>query len=348
MKKEDLTDAMNFISDDKIAKAHEPYVAKKHTMPAWAKPAILVAACLLVFFATSFFWDNIIGLFKGPKQGVTPTGSTYSVISKDGVIYASAFSNGDLMYYDNNSKVFFSPVIATQKDDAALRVAIAFHDYWELYPEFCFSYEDEANTWDDWLAFEKKVSSKEAEFLAGIGATDIVPSRRNTILCTIQKKNIEKLNNGQCRYSVALYTQDDQAINNLDINSFNGKYLCRDLVGTPAHSSFRPQQDFISSGNLTLKDGKISISFIYNKDENSILSINIKDAKCTKIENPTNDDFKYDSMTVLMSLKQRVMYSELIYSTPVAYQVDGSNYMLYITNDAIYLDMGLTGLYIFK
>jgi len=327
MNTDKLTDAMNMLDDEIIEKAHEPIKTTKKTSVRWLYPvaaAVVCVAAVLIFV--------IVNRDLASDIGITPT-----------IVYASEFSQGELLYYDSNSKITVGESLRGLKEGDCARLAIVLHEFEEAYPEYGFTWFDGSN-WEDYLEFKAYVVEKESAFLEECGATDIVKTDRAVVLCTMNIEAIQKLNRGKCNYTVVLYTADAGLSNDIDISAYNGDYKHCSFVAVSPFSSFRISSEFAESGHLVIKDGLVSVSF-----SEGTLGANISYDNYT-VKKVDNKDFD-EIMDVMYS--QSAAYMELRYAERVTYEIfnsDGNSTLryIYLTNDSIYLDLGLRGMYKFN
>mgnify|MGYP003292705003 CR=1 FL=1 len=318
MKEEKLFEALADLSDFYILEAHEEN-KKKNT---WLKWGILAAClCMLVILP-------VVHVFRDSGT----------------VVYAEEFSKGDLLVFDENEKITISSSILELRKNRPVRLAICLRDYEEAYPDYGFSWEEET-TWEDYLQFEAYVKEQEVVFLAEIGAYDISDTEYNTLICTMKKDDIEKMNQGKCSYTVVMYTADDGDIKQLSIEAFNGDYHCKELTAVPLISSFMPPDDYVKTGHLILKDGKASISFSCGLDP-AFYNISYEYLDCVEASNEAMGD-----LLDMLLHGNHLSYAELRYAHRKSYELcDASGTCickLYLTNEAIYLDLGMQGIYRF-
>lgn len=309
-----LIDAMELIDDEKLQKAHDTVSAERKPIVRWWKPAVSVAAAIVFLLVVL----------------------TASRLTSDHVIYADDFSRGALLNYDQDSKVTFGDSLKELKGDAKVRVAISVHEFFDAYPEYGFSWKEDT-TWKDYLIFEQQVMECEKTFLKEIGAKRFAKTERNVFICTMRVRDMPKLSDGKCKYTVVMYTANNHDIKHRDVSYYDGEYSCQGLVAMPILSSFFPTKEFTESGRLRIEDERVSISF-----EN----ISYDNCVCEQVNEDTLDESSH------MFWNENVLFSELKYASRKSYKVkseDGNRFCyLYLTNDAIYVDLGYSGIYMFR
>lgn len=320
--KNDKLDSIGYIDGNLIEKAEKYTVTKKKT---WIKvAAVAAAACMagvLLIFGLGRFNENIV--------------------------YADEFDQSELMLSDVGVNVTISDGLKKLKSNTLVRVAIAVHENSLAYPEIGFSWSNSDVSWNDYLNFCDYVMSSEMEFLKENGAEDIERLGRSVLACTMRVGDISKLNEGKDSYTVVLFTarnSDYKEGESLDINSYDGEYRCSGLVNISLYSSFCPQEEFINSGQLIIKDGRVTLEFT-NSFDADFYHVWCNDGEAVLVENMEFDDES------VPGFGSNVCFDELKYAAHSTYMLKdcNRNAKLYLTDGGKkYVDLGLWGLYLFE
>lgn len=148
------------------------------------------------------------------------------------VIYADTVNDEYLFYDVPEEKVCYESDFSCYSDNTKVRIMILMYDMREAYPEIYnrpiaeygnivysellehFSEQDERGTieWNDITRFmddtREKVAHEEKRWLKEVGAEELVQISDFAICCTMNVKQLEKLNEGKCKYRVILSTKE--------------------------------------------------------------------------------------------------------------------------------------------
>lgn len=327
MTDEKIFEAMADIDEKYISDAHDNKNNKAKI--SWIKWTA-VAACLCVA-------AGIILLVK--------------YLDKPAVAYAETFNSGDLITYDRSSHVTMGQSLMDLSDNQLVRVAISLHEYYDAYPEYGFSWDNETATWDGFLAFEAYVRENEMSYVKEIGGTDFAETERNLIVCTIKKGDLEKLTDGKCFYTVVLFTANDTDIKVRSIESLDGKYNGLGCVAIPIISSFGCPSGYGRNATITISNSLVCVDFPSPEgfpDESGFYRKHEENLEAVKVENSELSTF----LDTLYSFEGNPELDELRYSIRETYDLtrpDGTVFChLYVTPTSIYLDFGLRGLFKFQ
>ncbi len=338
MNTNDLVDAMNSLDDDIITECRKPVSVPSKRLR-FIRPVIAitaVAACAVLIIVV------------------------LSITKKDNIVYADEFMAGELL--NMNEKVNISESILKLGKQTQARVAIAVHGLVAAeneYPEYGFKWENGTHStgYKDFYAFTDYVMDKELEFFKSIGAKDCSKLNRSTIVCTMTVNAIKKLENGKLRYTVVLYTLNDESVKIDDLSAYTGEYDSLICVYRSLLSSFASA----NHGYLHLSINGDHASLYTTEEYYDFLHIKHYNYRCEK---KTEEDLSFRGKAYLnpnsfgtnitLDLGCDAVYlNELLYSPRtiyVAYGPEGNAaFKIIITPDGIYVDTGgSVGIYKFR
>lgn len=325
MTEEKIFENMAEIDEKFIVEAHETKnKAPKNTWISWTA----VAACLCVAI-------GIIFLVK--------------YLDKPTIAYADTFDSGELMNYTHGMKVTMGESLLDISDNQLVRVAISLHECYDVYPEYGFSWSNDAITWDDFLDYESYIRKQEILFIKELGGSDFAETERNLIVCTIKKSALAKLSEGKCVYSVVMFTANDTDIKIRPIESLEGEYKGLGCVAVPMISSYGCPVGYGRNADLKISNGRVLIDFqCPDGFPSNFYKIHREDLEAVKVDNSELSSW----LDPFYSFGANPELDELRYSTRETYDLtapDGTVYChLYVTPTSLYLDLGLWGIYKFR
>lgn len=294
-----------------------------------------------------------------------------------GVLYANRDKNGSVVYaQEMDYSVFFSGVPSAKvefmtdfseySDSTKVRVMLIAYEMENGYKEiYCRkfdgktvdelmgeymtfvqdneeNFEEISERWSDvstkLSTINNEMSVKEMEWLESIGAIDIERISYNMFVFTVKKDDLEKIENGNCKYRVIM-APEEYKYTDVSPEDLIGEYECVGVVHVPIYSSVVVMTDSMYGEKLIID--KKSILF---GDE---FTISDAEYEIETIEDKVECFYGFE-MLDFMLMREELLH--LFANEHVIINVRGTENTarIFVGDGYVYLDRGLWGVYKFK